>query len=339
MVLKKLVKLSKVACIAFFIPMLVGCNGSNDTTTLRLAHNLGTDHPAHHSLAEFSQLAYENSNGEMEVEIFPNGMLGGERNVIEMVQAGVLEFARVSATALEAFNESYQIFSLPYVFQSQEHFHNVMDNSLVVQEIFDSTKDQRFIAISWYDAGQRSIYLNQDKKVESPEDLSGMKIRVQESPTTIALIREMGGTATPMPFGEVYTGLQQGIIDGAESNETALTLSGHGEVTRSYTYTEHQFSPDILIVSTRFWDELTVEEQEIFISAAHESSQNHKERWDNSIKQAVEQAEQMGVTFYDIDKTEFINSTAPLREQFTAQSEDNRRIFQDFESFLEINAE
>lgn len=338
MELKKLSALLKIVCIVLLIPILSGCGtaeGSSGATVVRMAHNLSTDHPTHLSLEDFSGLVSENTDDEFEVEIYPNGKLGGERDVIEMVQAGVLEYARVSASALEAFNESYQIFSLPYVFQSQEHFYNVMDNSPAVQEIFTSTEDQGFIGIGWYDAGQRSIYLNQDKKLEIPDDLRGLKIRVQESPTTIAMIKAMGGTATPMSFNEVYTGLQQGIIDGAENNETALTISGHGEVTGSYTYTEHQFSPDILIVSTDFWNGLTEEEQEEIREAAKQSSEDHKERWNNTVQEAVEEAESMGVVFYHIDKTAFIESTASLREGFVNESEQNRKIFEDFQSFLD----
>lgn len=332
MIIKKLIW----GCSMGLIVLLAGCANETDSgvRTVRLANTLGLSHPSHASLEEFGELVFEFSNGEIEVEIFPNGMLGGERDVIEMIQAGVLEFSRVSASALEAFNDDYQIFSLPYVFQSQDHFHDVMYESEAVQEIFVSTESQRFIAIGWLDAGQRSIYLSDDIQAETPEDLRGRSIRVMESPTTIEMIRAMGGVATPMPFGEVYTGLQQGIIDGAENNETALTLSGHGEVTGSYIYTEHQFSPDILIVSTNFWYSLSESEQRMFKEAAQQISESHQVRWEESVQDAVIKSEIMGVNFYQIDKTPFIESTASLRDEFMAQSEDHRRIMEDFQSFL-----
>lgn len=319
------------------IPILTGCtNGFNSgTSTIRIANTLGTVHPTHDSLEEFAELIYEKTDGRMELEIFPNGMLGGERNAIEMVQAGVLEFTRVSAGALEAFNEAYQIFSLPYVFHSQEHFHHVMDYSEAVQEIFMSTEEQRFIGLGWLDSGQRSIYLRENRKVESPADLQGVSIRVQESPTLINMIRYMGGVATPMPFGEVYTGLQQGVIDGAENNETALTLSGHGEVTGAYTFTEHMFSPDVIIVSTRFWNRLSDEDQRIFKDVIRQVSDSHKDRWEAAVQEAIIGAEEMGVNFYHIDKTPFIEATLPLREEFVAQNDINRRIMDDFLSFLD----
>ena len=328
-----------VALVFVFSLGLSGCSeafGNNSSTTIRIANNLGTAHPSHDSLEEFAALIAQETEGAMELEIFPNGMLGGERNVIEMIQAGVLEFSRVSAGALEAFNDAYQIFSLPYVFHSQEHFHNVMNYSQAVQDIFMSTEDQRFIAIGWLDAGQRSIYLREDIEIRTPVDLNGISIRVMESPTTIEMIRLMGGVATPMPFGEVYTGLQQGIIDGAENNETALTLSGHGEVTGSYTFTEHQFTPDVIIVSMRFWNSLTINEQEMFREIARQVSESHIKRWDDSVLEAITIAEQeMGVNFYRIDKTPFIEATAPLREEFVARNERNRYIMENFQTFLD----
>src|SRR5690606_19084467 len=127
-----------------------------------------------------------------------------------------------------------------------------MDNSKAVKEIFEGTKDEGWFAIGWYSAGGRSIY-TKNKKVETPEDMKGLKIRVQESPTSISMIRAMGGSATPMAFGEVYTALQQGIIDGAENNEMGLTANKHGEVAKQWSYTEHQFVPDVLIINTKAW--------------------------------------------------------------------------------------
>ncbi|TWT01754.1 TRAP transporter substrate-binding protein [Planomicrobium sp. CPCC 101079] len=310
-----------------------GSNASGDSeaksVSMRLAHNQSEEHPIHTSLTEFSKIAGE---GAVEVEIFPNGQLGAERDVIELVQSGTLDMAKVSASALEAFNENYSIFSLPYVFQSKEHYHNVMDNSESVQEIFQSTKDDGFVAIGWYDGGQRSIY-TADKKVESPADLNGMKIRVQESPTSIAMIEAMGGSPTPMAFGEVYTSLQQGVIDGAESNETALTSNKHGEVSKAYSYTEHQYVPDVLIVSADKWDGLSEEQQQAITDAAEQSSESHKEVWANAIEEAITAAEEMGVTFYTIDKAPFIDASAPLHEEYQAKNEANKKYFEDFQSY------
>jgi len=209
-----------------------------------------------------------------------------------------------------------------------------MDNSEAVQEIFQNTRDEGFFAAGWYTGGQRSIY-TADKEVASPADLNGMKIRVQESPTSISMIEAMGGAPTPMSFGEVYTSLQQGVIDGAENNETGLTSNKHGEVAKAYSYTEHQYVPDVLIVSTSMWDGLSEEQQQAITDAAVDSSESHKTVWADAITQAITDAEGMGVTFYDIDKQPFIDAATPLHETYQSENEDSKRYFEDFQSYNE----
>lgn len=308
--------------------------GGGEPVSLRLAHNQPEDHPIHTSLIELTELAAENSGDNVEIELFPNGQLGDERGVIELVKSGTLDMAKVSASALESFDSNYAIFSLPYVFQSEEHYFQVMDNSEAVQEIFQNTRDEGFFAAGWYTGGQRSIY-TVDEEVASPADMNGMKIRVQESPTSISMIEAMGGAPTPMSFGEVYTSLQQGVIDGAENNETGLTSNKHGEVAKAYSYTEHQYVPDVLIVSTSMWDGLSEEQQQAITDAAVESSESHKAVWADAITQAITDAEDMGVTFYDIDKQPFIDAATPLHETYQSQNEDSKRYFEDFQSYNE----
>lgn len=308
--------------------------GGAESVSLRLAHNQPEDHPIHTSLIELTELAAENSGDNVEIELFPNGQLGDERGVIELVKSGTLDMAKVSASALESFDSNYAIFSLPYVFQSEEHYFQVMDNSEAVQEIFQNTRDEGFFAAGWYTGGQRSIY-TVDKEVASPADMDGMKIRVQESPTSISMIEAMGGAPTPMSFGEVYTSLQQGVIDGAENNETGLTSNKHGEVAKAYSYTEHQYVPDVLIVSTSMWDGLSEEQQQAITDAAVDSSESHKAVWADAITQAITDAEDMGVTFYDIDKQPFIDAATPLHETYQSENEDSKRYFEDFQSYNE----
>ncbi len=321
------------------LTLLAACGSSSSvessdkSASLKLAHNQGEDHPIHTSLSEFKTLAEENSKGSVQLEIFPNGQLGQEKDVIELVQSGLLDMAKVSAGALEAVDPTYGIFSLPYIFQSREHYYEVMDNSEAVQEIFKGTKDQGFIAIGWYDGGQRSIYTT-NKKIESPRDMKDLKIRVQESPTSISMIEAMGGIPTPMSFGEVYTNLQQGVLNGAENNETALTNNKHGEVAKAYTYTEHQYVPDVLIINADSWGKLSKNQQTAIKDAAKASSDRHKEVWQTSIEDSIKASEQLGVTFYKIDKKPFIDAAAPLHEAFKAESENNAKYFEDFQSYL-----
>ncbi len=344
MKMKKL--LSIIATGVLVLSILAACGSSKEegkeptgdeksagSVSLRLAHNQPETHPVHISLENFAELTSENSNGAVEVQVFPNGQLGEEREVIELVKSGTLDMAKVSASALEAFNEDYSIFSLPYVFQSQEHFYDVMDNSEAVQEIFQSTKEEGYIGIGWYDSGQRSIY-TVDKEVDSPEAMKGLKIRVQESPTSIGMIEVMGGAPTPMSYGEVYTSLQQGVLDGAENNETALTSSKHGEVAKAYTYTEHQYVPDVLIVNTNVWDKLSDDQRTVVQEAAKASTESHKEEWRKAVEESIKESEELGVKFYEIDKQAFIDAAAPMHKEYKEKGENNQKYFDDFQSHL-----
>ena len=228
--------------IAALCLSMAGCGsaGSTDGKHLLVAHAHNQNHPVHLGMTAMADKMSEET--DYTFSIYPNGQLGGNSEMIQMVKAGVLDIAKVSASSLEQFNPAYAIFSLPYVFESTEHYFTTMNNSEAVQEIFMSTYDQGFFAIGWYDSGARSIYTTKDGPCETPADLAGLKIRTQDSPTSIEMIRNMGGAATPMSSGEVYTSLQQGIIDGAENTKTVLVIR-HGEVAKNYTYTQHQYTP------------------------------------------------------------------------------------------------
>lgn len=307
---------------------------NSDDLVLRLAHNQTETHPVGVSLQEFADNVTAADNG-LEIEVYPNGQFGGEENEIEQVQMGAIDMAKVSAAALESFDEEYQVFSLPYVFTTQEQYVNAMNNSEMVQQIYQSSKDQGFIALTWFDSGQRSIYCKEPVALKSPEDLKGKKVRAQSSQTSINTINAMGGSATPMDFGEVYTGLQQGTVDCAENNETALIDNSHGEVAKGYTYTEHQRTPDILIISTKTIDKLTKEQFESIQNLAIEESAKHEERWDSAIQEDIEKASSMDepVQFFEIDKTPFVEATQQMRDDYANESELNAKILADLQSY------
>lgn len=312
---------------------LTGCSGgSQDPNHLLIAHGHGDWHPVHIGLESFAQEM--EAGTDYTFSIYPNGQLGDDSAMVQLVKAGVMDVAKVSAGALEQFNPAYSIFSIPYVFQSTEHYFDVMNNSEAVQEIFESTRDDGFIAIGWFDSGARSIYTTKEGPVESPEDLHGMKIRTMNSPTSVEMINNMGAAATPMSSGEVYTSLQQGIIDGAENNETVLGDDGHGEVAKSYTYTQHQYLPDIVIMSVETWDAMSEEDQNKVRTAMDNAWQAHEDEWVQIVERNKKEGAEMGVQFYEIDKTPFIEACKPQQEAFCAQSEDNARYFADFQSYL-----
>lgn len=289
----QLKKLLGVACLAVMAATLSACSGGDgDSNKLLVAHTHGTFHPVHTGLNAFCDYMQEHSN--LTFNVYPNGTLGNNSDLIQMVRAGVLDIAKVSAPSLEQFNSAYSIFSLPYVFSSEEHYFRTMRESTKVKEIFEATREQGFIAIGWYDAGQRSIYTVKGP-IKTPEDLHGLKIRTQDSPTSINMINAMGASATPMSGGEVYSALQQGIIDGAENNETVLGDDGHGQVAKFYSYTEHQYTPDIVIMSTKTFDSLSPEVQQEIYKAMDVFWQAHETAWKEIVKRNTQEGLDLGV--------------------------------------------
>ncbi|MCI8880998.1 MAG: TRAP transporter substrate-binding protein [Clostridiaceae bacterium] len=313
---------------------LSGCSSQGlDPNHLLVAHSHNENHPVNVGMTALCDEV--SGKTQYTFSIYPNGQLGGNEDMIQMVKAGVLDIAKVSSSSLEQFNPAYAIFSLPYTFQSTEHYFRTMRESEAVQEIFRSTYDDGFIAIGWFDSGARSIYTTKDGPCETPDDLRGLKIRTQGSPTSIEMINNMGGAATPMSSGEVYTSLQQGIIDGAENNETVLVDDGHGEVAKSYTYTQHQYTPDIVIISVETWESMSEADQQAVLDAMDNAWEAHEEKWLEIVDRNIEGAKEMGVQFYTIDKTPFIEAVASQQQEFCAASEDNARYFADFLSYVD----
>lgn len=279
---------------------------------MRLGHGLPEDHAVHKAVVKFADLVKERSNGEIEIKVFANGVLGGEREMLEQVQNGVLEMTKASASPLETFSSDYKVFNLPFVFRDRDHFFKVL-TSPVGESILASSKKRGFIGLAYYDSGARSFYAK--KAINTPDDLKGMKIRVQQSPTTIKMIQALGATPTPMAWGEVYSALQTGVVDGAENNVTALTNGRHGEVCKFYSETEHQIVPDVLVMSSVRWDSLKKAHQEIIKKAAVDSYEYQKSLWGAFEKVEREKALAMGVKFSTPDKAAFVAKVKPMMDE------------------------
>ena len=279
---------------------------------MRLGHGLPEDHAVHKAVVRFAELVKERSNGEVEIKIFANGVLGGEREMLEQVQNGVLEITKASASPLETFSTDYKVFNLPFVFRDREHYFKVL-TSPVGESILASSKKKGFIGLAYYDSGARSFYTK--KAINTPDDLKGMKIRVQQSPTTIKMIQTLGATPTPMAWGEVYSALQTGVVDGAENNVTALTNGRHGEICKFFSETEHQMVPDVLVISSMRWDSLSKAQQDIIKKAAVDSYEYQKSLWGAFEKVEREKAMAMGVKFITPNKPTFVAKVKPMMDE------------------------
>ena len=308
---------------------------SNDTVQIRLAHNQAKGSEIADSIAKISEFVAEDSEQNLEVSIYDSGVLGTEKEEVEMVKAGVLDMAKVSSNTLGQFKDEYSIFAVPYLFQSQQHYYDACENSEKIKELFMSTADDGYIAIGYYANGSRNFYLKEDIPCTDPSVLKGKKIRSMPSSTSMDMIELMGGSPVPMAGGETYSALQQGIVDGAENTELVLTVDGHRDLVKAYTYTEHQYSPDIYIISTKTWDRLTDGQKELLVSSIQKANENFKSLYNGMMDEAIAEAETHGVTIYrDIDKTAFIEAVQPIHEEYCARGEAYKALYDDIQKYV-----
>lgn len=310
--IKKFVSLSIISCIAV---NLTACNLVGDgKKIIRVAHSQSETHPDHIGLLAFEKYVEDRLGDKYDVQIFPNELLGPSVKAIELTQTGAIDFTVCSTANLETFDDIYQVFSMPYLFDSVEHYHTIMENDELMSTIYKSTEAAGFEAVTWFDAGTRNFYTTK-RMINKPEDLKGLKIRVQANPTNIRMMQLLGASATPMSFGEVYTALQQHVIDGAENNELALTNNKHGEVAKYYSYNQHQMVPDLLIGSLKFLNKLPPEERQIFDEAVKVCTEVERENWDSTVEDAINQSLEMGVEFAHPDIQLFKERVLPLHQE------------------------
>lgn len=303
-------------CVSLALSSLAGCStgGSEDKIIIRIGHNQATDHPTNIALEAFEEFIEGKLGDKYNVEVYPSELLGSQTDMVQLTQTGAIDFCVASNSILETFSDNYTLFNLPYLFASSEAYHTSMDDSEITEPIFESTKQAGFEAVTWIDAGTRNFY-TVSKPIESPDDLKGLKIRVQQSPTNVEMMERLGGSATPMGFGDVYTALQSKIIDGAENNEMALTSNGHGDVCKYYSYDMHQMIPDILIGNCKFLDELSEEEYAIFKEGFELVNSAEREEWVKAVEEAKNKAEtEQGVTFHYPDIEPFQEICSPMHE-------------------------
>jgi tripartite ATP-independent transporter DctP family solute receptor len=289
---------------------VLGCGrGSGDKVLLRLAHGLSEKYTVHLAMVRFAEIVEEKSNGAMTVKIYPNAQLGPERELLELLQMGAIDLAKSNASPMESFVRDYAVLSLPYIFKDYQHFLRVLE-SPVGERILNSTEQHGFIGVAYYTAGTRSFYAK--KPILIPDDLKGLKVRVQMSPTTIKLVESLGGQATPLAYGELYTALQQGVVDAAENNIPSFVNDRHSEVSKHYSFDEHAMPPDVFLISTKTWKRLNQEQREIIKAAAFESYKYQLTLWDAADQIAMDEAKAMGVTFHNPDKAPFREKTKAM---------------------------
>jgi len=274
---------------------------------LRLGHSLNRDHPVHKGMEFMAEDLDRRSGGELRIEIYADGQLGPERDLIELIQIGSLAMTKVSTAPLENFSPLIKVFSLPYLFRSREHFW-AMANGPIGRELLDASMPYRLKGLCYFDAGARSFYISKKRNtvVRHPDDLDGLSIRVQRSRTAVRLVELLGAKPIPIPFGELYTALDTGTVDGAENNPPSLYTTRQYEVTAAYSLDEHTVIPDILIIGVDTWNRLSPEEQTWLQASADAASVHQRKLWAEAEEEMLGIIEDSGVEVVrDVDKDAF----------------------------------
>lgn len=322
--------MKKLAALALGMAAAISLTGCGSLTggrrIIRISHAQSETHPEHLGLLAFKEYVEEKLGDKYEVQIFPNELLGSAQKAIELTQTGAIDFVVAGTANLETFADVYEIFSMPYLFDSEEVYKSVMQDTEYMENVYASTDEAGFRVVTWYNAGTRNFYGK--TPIKTPEDLKGKKIRVQQSPASVEMVKAFGAAAAPMGFGEVYTAIQQGVIDGAENNELALTNNKHGEVAKYYSYNKHQMVPDMLVANLKFLNSLSPEDYQVFKEAAALSTEVEMQEWDKSTAEARRIAsEEMGVEFIDVDVEAFKEKVLPLHESMLQENEKIRDLY------------
>lgn len=313
----------------FFVGLLVGvvvCSfgfsfvlrGRSDAgrkiQILKLAHTLDPKHPVHQAMEFMAKRLDEKSGGTVQLQIFPNSQLGSETECIELLQQGALAMTKTSSAPLEGFIPELAVFGVPYVFRSEDHFWKVIHSDLGKQ-LLAAGESKGLRGLCYYDAGARSFY-TVSKPILSPADLSGLKIRVQQSKTAMDMVESLGGNPTPIPFGELYTALQSSMVDGAENNAPSFYSNRHYEVCKHYSLDEHTRVPDLLLVSAKVWADLPPQTQAWLQESASESADFQRELWKKETERLLEQIKKEGVEIYKPDQSKFAEQVRAMHESF-----------------------
>ncbi len=301
------------------ILIVYACGLGGDTTIIKLAHGLDVTHPVHRAMVRMAEIVAEESGGTARIDIYPSEQLGSERECVELLQIGSIGMTKVSASVAESFIPSFKVFSLPYLFRDRDHLFAVLEGEVGRALLLDG-QTSRLRGLCYFDAGSRSFY-TRDRRVDSPADLEGLKIRTQESATAMRMVRALGGSATPISWGELFTALQQGVVDGAENNPPSFYLSRHYEVCRYYSLNEHTSVPDVLLMSTRVWQDLDPRVQKIVGDAALEAAEHQKVIWAEASDQALAAVESAGVEIIHPDKAPFEEAVTELIEGYRSETE------------------
>ncbi len=315
---------NKLPLVIIFFLLIISCKKEDGAKVLYLGHSLPQSHPVHKGILEFQKTLENKSGGTLKVKIFPDGQLGSEREVLELLQIGSVAATKVSAATLSNFVPEYHILGIPYLFRDKNHRFEILEGA-IGKSILEKGSKFWLRGLCYYDAGSRSFYTS-SKPIRTPDDLKGLKIRVMNNQMAINMVNAMGGSATPLAYGELYTAIQQGVVDGAENNPPSFVTSNHYEISKYYTLDQHSAVPDVLLIGTKFWDKLSDKEKNWVQQAADESAQAQKKFWSDSVDESMRIAKEAGVEIIIPDKSLFAKKSKSVLEEFVNKYPDMKTI-------------
>lgn len=298
---------------AAFIAATAGAAQAQNVT-LRSTDIHPDGYPTIEAVKYMGQLLDQRTNGRIKINVFHSAQLGQEKDTIDQTRFGVIDMNRINMAPFNNLIPATNIPSLPFIFRSVDHMRKVMDGPIGDNLLKDFEKHD-LIGLAFYDSGSRSFY-NGKRPISSPADMKGMKIRVQQSDMFVALVSALGANATPMPFGEVYSALQTGVIDGAENNWPSYESTRHFEVSKFYSMTEHSLSPEVLVMSKRSFDKFNAADQALIKAAAKESVAKMRELWDAREKESEAKVKAGGAQINAVGKQPFIDAMKPVYDKF-----------------------
>ena len=301
-------------CFLALIFFVISCSGESKIRVIRLGHGLDVTHSVHQAMLKADEYLNENSKGKMRIQIYPNQQLGSERECLELLQIGSLDMTKVSGAVMENFAPNMRIFGLPFLFDDKEHLFRVLDGP-IGKSLLKEGENYWLKGLGYYDSGSRSFY-TRDRTITTPKDLEGLKIRVQESASAFEMVKQLGGSPTPISWGELYTSIQQGVVDAAENNPPSFYLSRHYEVCKYYSIDEHTMIPDILLASTHLWNRLSQQEQAWLQEALDRSILDQRRLWTISENESLQAVIDAGVKVTYPEKSPFQEATKTMYEDF-----------------------
>ncbi|RCV90654.1 TRAP transporter substrate-binding protein [Billgrantia montanilacus] len=267
------------------------------------------------ALEAFAEAVTERTEERLKVQVYNNGVLGDQPDAIEQTRSGALDFANFNMGPMGPIVKETNVLSLPFIFSSIEHMHEVMDGE-IGQQFADALAEKNLIALSWFDSGARSLY-NTERPISTPDDVRGLKIRVMNNDLYVDMIEALGGNATPMAYGEVYQSLTTGVLDGAENNYPSFESSNHYEVAEYYSLTEHLIIPECLCIAKASWEALSPEDQEIVRDEAIKASTMQRELWVEGSRASHQKVVDAGVQINEVeDKAAFQERMDPVYAGF-----------------------